>query len=1612
MHLMCRILVLCILCCPLFAHLTPPPLEFKPVEQPSCSPLKVNVITGEYHDETCDLVSPGVQPLSYRRFYNHQGHLNIAHGHWRVNPEALLLFKLKHKLDPEAGRRAKITMAGIGDERGSFCPASKKLGSKYVFDPNINSAFSTGDGRKHPLNLEISVSKDQPHKAFAWTGEITDGEGRRRTFRSEIGHWGPSIIDPIYQARDITEYLPNGNKIVYTFEDADSSNKHKNKRMETCYVIKQITAFDSFDTEINRLNCVHTPAGPKNDYTIKRTTVSDSSKRKAVLQHKIIPVRHKNRKRGHRYQFDVVLDRVEAPGQASKSYGYKWDKAKYYYSRNFMTNSFADGSAIQIDYDFNTKKVACQRAPIGSNGQWLPIASYQYYSDHTVVRDGEGNRSIYRFDENKRLIATEYYQGDQLLRKISSKWDVNGNLLEQTVGPRKTTYRYDERHNPIEETTDGYTTYRTYDPQFNVITAQWDDFGKRVICTYKEGTNLPQEILTYDCDQVCKREYFEYDASAACTLKVEEDRISRREIRITPKKEMPCYGLPEEVEEYCSGKLLHRKKITYHPSGQILQEDHYDSHGAFRYSLINEYDDQERLIASTDALGYTRHYSYDERFNLIEISDGKSTKTRRYDAANRVIEERDGDLVTRYEYDRCSRVTAKIDPCGYKTSYQYDALGNTIKIIHPDGAVEQMEYDALGNITKKIDPKGYVTTTTYNVRSQPLEIHHPDGTSQSFIYNTDGTLASHTTMDGTCHYRYDVFGNVVQTLDCDRETSATYSAFHKLFERDAEGVTTNYFYKDGRLVKKCCKRQQTTYEYDELGRQSVVHEGDSSTYYSYDLKDQLIEKRINDCFLERYTYDEHGNRIAVESCQGVAVTEYNENDLVTKEVDGSGNTTTIAYSYEDGFSKTITNPNGVVTVERYDSRDRLVLSQKNERIQKRDYDLNGNLINLDTNGVSHSWEYGPMDRLESSLITGKTIYEYDYWGKLSTTIKPDGQKLQRSYDRHGRLSRFYGVDFDYSYVYDKNDRMLSVGDVERRYDAYGNCILERLPTGLTIRREYTSHGQQIALHLPDASTVRYSYRGPYLFEVSYEGYTHTYFERNLSGQPTKTSTTQLEYDAAHRLTQLSSLHYSTSYSYDGCGNLLQSDGDEYAYDDQDQMVVHNLNTYNYDDQGNRISVNDSRWSFNEECQNEDFTYDANGNLISDGIHSYSYDSLDRLIGYDDHSFTYDAFDRRLTRDGVPYIWDGDLEIGSPTELRILGEGMGAEIGAAVLLKLGGKSYIPTHDHRGCLVALSDLDGNLVERYEYSTFGEERTCNRLSPWRFASKRQEGGLIYFGRRYYIPSQGRWLTPDPLGLADGANLYSYVHNNPHHIDCFGLYDESISCLSEFSMHIGIELALSGLEKAQSFNFGLMRAGYDVDPVPHGGAIFWIPGICYSLDDAYEVADYISQLGGGVNVQGTYFATQGKGLDALSVLLAKSHRGLTDEVSNACTLIGNYFNEVSDVPCLLIVHSGGSQVAHNVLERMTVAERDRVIVRSVAPCKFISPRKCRDVRSFVAEPTRDAVPHFDLLGRIRFSETVKVVKSHPSAPRMDHSFMSPTYRPHIQQFVRDYCKNTRSIK
>jgi len=52
----------------------------------------------------------------------------------------------------------------------------------------------------------------------------------------------------------------------------------------------------------------------------------------------------------------------------------------------------------------------------------------------------------------------------------------------------------------------------------------------------------------------------------------------------------------------------------------------------------------------------------------------------------------------------------------------------------------------------------------------------------------------------------------------------------------------------------------------------------------------------------------------------------------------------------------------------------------------------------------------------------------------------------------------------------------------------------------------------------------------------------------------------------------------------------------------------------------------------------------------------------------------------------------------------------------------------------------------------------------SPFHFTGRENDGtGLYYYRARYYDPTQGRFVSDDPIGLTPGPNMYLYVRGNP---------------------------------------------------------------------------------------------------------------------------------------------------------------------------------------------------------------------------------------------------------
>jgi RHS repeat-associated protein len=91
---------------------------------------------------------------------------------------------------------------------------------------------------------------------------------------------------------------------------------------------------------------------------------------------------------------------------------------------------------------------------------------------------------------------------------------------------------------------------------------------------------------------------------------------------------------------------------------------------------------------------------------------------------------------------------------------------------------------------------------------------------------------------------------------------------------------------------------------------------------------------------------------------------------------------------------------------------------------------------------------------------------------------------------------------------------------------------------------------------------------------------------------------------------------------------------------------------------------------------------------------------------------------------------------------------------------------PLVDHLGSATAVLDDTGALVNREEYTPYGETSFGSYARKrYRFTGKErdEESSLNYHGARYYAPWLARWTSPDPLGIADSPDVYAYVQDNP---------------------------------------------------------------------------------------------------------------------------------------------------------------------------------------------------------------------------------------------------------
>ena len=769
------------------------------------------------------------------------------------------------------------------------------------------------------------------------------------------------------------------------------------------------------------------------------------------------------------------------------------------------------------------------------------------------------------------------------------------------------------------------------------------------------------------------------------------------------------------------------------------------------------YDADGRMLSKTDSEGNISTYTYDSQGRITTSTNPSGTKTISYDQINNIatITERDGGVWT-HIYDPLLNVPLEItDPQGGITTYVYDLNSNLISKTDPNGNTINYTYDSNGNMTSITDPLANTTIYTYNSYGQITSITDPLGRVTGYSYDSNGNLISVTDSGGAItQFQYDSKGNITKIINAlGHETNYNYDQYNNLISTtNPEGETTTFTYDlSGNM----------TGQTDALGNTNL---------FEYNSLNQLIKVTDPLGNVSDYTYDFRGNKISMTDVNGnTTYYEYNHKNQLTKVTDPLGNITQYSYVLDDKLAMVTDAKNHSISYE-YDQLGRLIrMTDQLGRIETYSYDSNGNLISVtDRKGQTTTYTYDQVNRLRQVTYAdgSYTTYTYDSAGRLTTITDSISGTISYTYSDSGCGTGCSGMD-------KVTNETTPQGSISYTYDAIGRRI------------SMTVSGQPTVYYSYDSNS-RLTWINTQLNGVPEDfAFSHDSIGRKTSTTFPNGVTTNYTYDNASRvlniehLSPLSSVLEALSFVYDANGNRTSMNRpavnlpspnpvSNTSYNEANQMLTFNNKIMTYDENGNMTSVTNG-------CGTTTYTWDVRNRLI--GIAGYKPDCTPLTA-----SFKYDALSRRIektiTGEAIQYLYDG-LDIVQEIENSIVIVNyirtLNIDEPLARIESNGTVRYYQT-DALGSVITLTDENGNARTTYAYDPYGNVTVSGDSSdnPFQYTGRENDGtGLHYYRFRYYSPELQRFISEDPIGLAGGINLYSYVGSNPiNRTDLLGLF------------------------------------------------------------------------------------------------------------------------------------------------------------------------------------------------------------------------------------------------
>ena len=779
-----------------------------------------------------------------------------------------------------------------------------------------------------------------------------------------------------------------------------------------------------------------------------------------------------------------------------------------------------------------------------------------------------------------------------------------------------------------------------------------------------------------------------------------------------------------------------------------------DSNGRGYAITTTQYISGQRypLITSvTDALGRIVRYSYDTSGRLTTHTDaGGNVTSFLYDANHRVTRRTlpTGGAIN-FEYDAAGRTTREVLEDGTSAiSYAYQTVGKLVTqtiVTDPLGRKTEHRFNGQGYVTRTTDALGRVTSQTLNPATNLVEsITDPAGRSTKYAYDAKGKVTQVT----------DPLGNLTRI-----EYDPTWNKPSKI--TDALGnITTLVYGTKGRLI-------QSTDATGAVRQIAYTLQGLPST-----LTDPLGR-------ISSLAWDGEGNLVAATDPMGnTSRRRYDEANRLIETTDALGHSQTLVPDVLDRVTQTV-DANGGITTLAYDALDRLtqLTDARGNPVERRSYNLRGQLTQrLDAANRATSYQYdaaGNPTRITDRKGQATTI-AYDALNRPIEVRTADGRTTSTDYDLAGNVAAIRDSQSgDLLMAYDTLDRPIRVvsdqGSVEYEYDALGR------------RTKRTINGNDPTTYSYDTSSrlTRIDYRG------KSTGYTYDAAGRLTSKTLPNGMKQRYTFDDADRVLEVrieradGTLLDTVAYSYDAAGRRTRRDATVAG-------IAETPIDASYDQSNRLISL-----SING--QSHSVSYDLNGNLTTKtaangNVTAYTWDASNRLTGITapnlTASFRYDALGRRIEKtvngDSVQYLYDGAQAI---AEIR------GNAISATLLTGLAIDEAIARYTDQGERTLLTDAlgsvlvaakeDGSVATAYGYSPYGETQVMGTEegNATQYTGRENDGtGLFYYRARYYDAVGKVWLSEDPIGIAGGANIYSYVNGNPVSLsDPFGLQGSS---------------------------------------------------------------------------------------------------------------------------------------------------------------------------------------------------------------------------------------------